>query len=120
MSIGVAISVILFLLGVFSWFLFIGLLFYIGKTRIKEIDKAVLGYEFPHDSIFALGLRVPNYAGGFMWKWSARRSHLEGKIEHFDARFRWPFIAAMIMILIGLSSFILGTLLIKHFGTVTT
>ena len=115
MSIGVTISVILFLLGVFCSFISIGLTFYIGKTRIKEIDKAVLGYEFPHDSIFALMLRVPNYAGGFMWKWSARRGHLEGKIEHFDAKFRWPFIAVMVLTIVGLTSLIIGTLLIKHY-----
>lgn len=65
----------------------IALLFFIGKTRIKEIDKAVLGYEFPHDSIFALIIRVPNYAGGFIWKWSAKRTGLSGKIEHFTPIF---------------------------------
>lgn len=89
------IFIIVGLLAVMSSFIVIGLLFYIGKTRVKEIDRAVLGYEFPHDSIFALIIRVPNYAGGFMWKWSARRSGLEGKIEHFDKQFRWPFIAVM-------------------------
>ena len=91
------VSLIAVLFGITCGFVFIGLLFYIGKTRIKEIDKAVLGYEVPHDSIFYLIIRVPNYAGGFMWKWSARRTGLEGKIEHFDARFRWPFKATMIL-----------------------
>jgi len=76
-----------------SSFIAIILLFFIGKTRIKEIDKAVLGYEFPHDSIFALIIRAPNYASAFLWEWSAKRTHLQGKIEHFDNKFRWPFIA---------------------------
>ncbi|MCP4489347.1 MAG: hypothetical protein GY820_18860 [Gammaproteobacteria bacterium] len=89
------------LLTVASGFVAIGLLFYIGKTRIKELDKAVLGYEFPHDSIFALIIRVPNYAGGFLWKWSAQRTGLEGKIDHFDNHFQWPFKALMILIVIG-------------------
>ena len=111
MSISAAISLILFLLGIFCGIIFIGLLFYIGKTRIKAIDKVVLGYEFPHDSIFALIVRVPNYAGGFMWKWSARRSGLEGKIEHFDARFRWPFIATMVLTIVGLSSLIISAII---------
>ena len=117
MSISAAISLILFLLGVFCGFIFIGLLFYIGKTRIKAIDKVVLGYEFPHDSIFALIIRVPNYAGGFMWKWSARRSGLEDKIEHFDASFRWPFIAVMVLTIIGLSSFILSAIIHEFLAT---
>lgn len=116
MSIVEAISLAIFLLGILCAFIAIGFLFYIGKTRIKEIDKAVLGYEFPHDSIFALIVRVPNYAGGFMWKWSARRSGLEGKIEHFDTSFRWPFIVAMVLAITGMVSLIVGTLLKNHLG----
>jgi len=108
-----ATSLVLFLLGIFCAFIAIGFLFYIGKTRIKDIDKAVLGYEFPHDSIFALGLRVPNYAGGFMWKWSARRGHLEGKIEHFDSQFRRPFIIFMVLEIIACISFIAAILMDK-------
>ena len=116
MPISEVVFIIVTLLAVFSGFLFIGLLFYIGKTRIKEIDKAVLGYEFPHDSIFALIIRVPNYAGGFLWRWSARRSGLEGKIEHFDARFRWPFIAVMVLAISGITLFIISYILMKYLG----
>ncbi len=104
---------ILLLIILLSGFSAIGLLFYIGKTRIKDIDKAVLGYEFPHDSVFALGLRVPNYAGGFMWKWSARRGHLEGKIEHFDSQFRRPFIAFMVLEITAIVSLIAAILMDK-------
>ena len=87
------ITMFIFLVvGILFQIISIGLLFYIGKTRIKEIDKAVLGYEFPNDSIFALGLRVPNYSGGFVSKWCAKRGRLTGKIEHFDSSFRRPFI----------------------------
>ena len=59
----------------------IGLMFYIGRTRIKVIDKAVLGYEFPNDSIFSLIIRIPNYASGFLWEWSARRTGLKRSEE---------------------------------------
>ncbi len=110
------ISLIVFLVTVLSGFAMIGLLFFIGKTRIKEIDKAVLGYEFPHDSIFALIIRVPNYAGGFLWKWSARRTGLEGKIEHFDQRFQWPFKAAMILAILGIACLVGGIILDKIYG----
>jgi len=90
------------------------LLFYIGKTRIKEIDKIVYGYEFPNDSIFALMIRFPSYAGGFIWKWSAKRSGLEGKIEHFNFKFKWPFIAAFLLFIISILSLILGVLVDKY------
>jgi len=56
---------ILGITGVVTSFIAIGLMFFIGKTHIKEIDKVVYGYEFPHDSIFAQMIRVPNYGGAF-------------------------------------------------------
>ena len=66
------------------------------------------------NSIFALIIRVPNYAGGFMWKWSARRSGLEGKIEHFDSRFRWPFIASMVVVIVEVILIIISSILMKY------
>lgn len=105
---------ILLIVILISGFSLIGLLFYIGKTRIKEIDKAILGYEFPHDSIFALLVRVPNYSGGFMWKWFARLTGLEGKIEHFDSRFRWPFIASLVLGIVGVILIVIATILMKY------
>jgi len=116
MSTGEAVFLLLSLVAVFCGFVVIGLLIYIGKTRIKEIDKVVLGYEFPHDSIFALIIRVPNYAGGFLWKWSARRSGLEGKIEHFDIQFRWPFVATMVLAIAGMIFFVIALFLMKYLG----
>ena len=47
-----AISLILAGITFFSMFLNFSLGFYIIKTRIKEIDKAVQGYENPYHSIF--------------------------------------------------------------------
>ena len=47
MSIGEAVLFTIFLGSICFGFRSIGFLFYIGKTRIKEIDKAVLGYEVP-------------------------------------------------------------------------
>ncbi|MBL1261928.1 MAG: hypothetical protein COB33_015575 [Thiotrichaceae bacterium] len=110
--------IFLVLMGLFisSEFISLALMFYIGRTRVKEIDKVVYGYEFPHDSIFALMIRVPNYASGFLWKWSARRSGLEDKIEHFDKRFRWPFIAAFLLAIFGMVCLIIALLFEKYFG----
>lgn len=94
----------------------IALMFYIGKTRIKEIDKAVFGYEYPNDSIFSLMIRVPNYASAFLWEWSAKRTGLKGKIEHFDKEFRWPFIASFVLVFFGLFCAFIGILFDKYYG----
>jgi len=99
--------------GVLLQFISIGFLYYIGKTRIKEIDKAVLGYEFPNDSIFALGLRVPNYSGGFVSKWGAKRGRLTGKIEHFDSEFKRPFIIYYFLFM-GSIFFLLASIFISE------
>ncbi len=109
---------IFFLVGSFCMIISIGLMFYIGKTRIKEIDKAVLGYEHTHDSIFLLMLRVPNYGGGFLWKWSAKRGGLKGKIEHFDAKFRRPFIINFILISIGVICLTIAVIIGEYYGLV--
>jgi len=95
------ILTILTLLAVMAGLLIIPLAFYAGRTRIKEIDKIAHGFEIPHDSIFFIVMRVPNYGGALLWKWYARRIGLEGKIEHFDKHFRWPFIAAFLLMLFG-------------------
>ncbi len=109
------IFVIFVMLAVLSGFIVIGLMFFIGKTRIKAIDKVVWGYEFPNDSIFALMLRVPNYGGAFLWKWSAKRSGLEGKIEQFDAKFRWPFKAVMLLTIFGITCSVMAGFVENYF-----
>jgi hypothetical protein len=103
METGKLIFVIIVMLALLSAFIVIGLMFFIGKTRIKAIDKVVYGFGFPNESIFALLIRVPNYGGAFLWKWSARRSGLEGKIEHFDETFRWPFKAVILLTIFGIT-----------------
>lgn len=112
-------EIILLTLGsifICSIFIAIALIFYIGRTRIKEIDKAVFGYEYPNDSVFALMIRVPNYASGFLWGWSAKRTGLKGKIEHFDMGFRWPFIASFILIFFGMICAIVGVVYKNYVG----
>lgn len=83
-------------------------MFFIGKTRIKKIDKVVYGFEFPHDNLFAQLIRVPNYGGAFLWAWSAKRSGLNGKIEHFDKNFQWPFKAILLLFIFSMLCFVLA------------
>lgn len=111
------IFLILGFTGLLSSFTAIGLMFFIGKTRIKEIDKVVYGYEFPHDSIFAQLIRVPGYGGAFLWKWSAKRSGLNGKIEHFDKQFQWPFKAVLLLFIISVTCFVLASVIQNYFKT---
>lgn len=118
MSTAEIIMITLFIVGSLCAFISIALMFYIGKTRIKIIDKAVLGYEYPHDSIFSLMLRVPNYGGGFIWKWSAKRGGLKGKIEHFDTKFKWPFIVNFLFMVVGICCLIASVLIGEFFGLI--
>ncbi len=65
---------------------------YLGRTRIKEIDCVVLGYEITSDNILHLGNRMMNYGGAFAWRWSAKRSGILPIRDHFDKKFQRPFI----------------------------
>ena len=95
------ILTVLFFLGVIAGFLMIPLMFYIERTRIKEMDKVVYGFEFTNDSIFFIFFRTPEYSLIFLSKLYAKKNGFDKKIAHLDKRFRWPFIAAFL-----LSSFI--------------
>jgi len=66
---------------------------YLGKHRIKSIDKVVLGYEIPNeaDSIFYKGIRLMNYSGAFAWHFGAKRSKLLYLRDKFDTQFQRPF-----------------------------
>jgi len=110
------IFLILFLLFIVSAFSMIGLAFYVGRARVKEIDKIAHGFEIPHDSIFFLVMRVPTYGFAFLWGWYAKRMGLDGKIDHFDRHFRWPFIAAAVSGLFGILMMIIMALFDSYSG----
>jgi len=109
------ISFVLAGLFVGSGIISIVLMLYIARTRIREMDKLVHGFEIPNDSIFFIVLRVPNYSLAFMWKLYAKRGGFEGKIEHLDKHFRWPFIAAFLLALLSLVFLMLGILFDNYF-----
>ena len=72
-------------------FLAFGLAFYLGRNKIKEIDRLVYGFEIPSDSIFYQGFRLMGYGGAFAWYFSAKRSKLLYIREKFDEKFQRPF-----------------------------
>ena len=115
------IELIMFTLSstaIITTYISLGLLIFIGKTRVKEIDIAVHGYEFRHDNFFALGMRVPNYSGGLTSKFLAKRGRLTGKIEHFDMKFKWPFIAFFIFSTSAFIFFLMAILMGKYYDLI--
>jgi len=106
----------LLFLVVGSAFLSIALIFYIGRTRVKEIDKAVYGFEMLNDSIFFLVFRVPTYGFAFLWKRYAKIVGCEGKIEHFDRHFRRPFIIVAVLTIFGSFMMIIALLFREYVG----
>jgi len=82
-------------------FVAIGMTFYLGISKGKEIDRLVYGYEIPSDSIFYKILRLPNYGGAFSSRWFAKRAHLLQIRDHFDKKFQRPFIITHYLFMIG-------------------
>ena len=70
----------------------IGMTFYLGRSKMKEIDRVVYGYEIPSDSIFFQLFRMMDYGGSFAWRFYARRIGKEWIREHFDKRYQRPFV----------------------------
>jgi len=88
-------------------FLSIGMLFYIGKHHVKEIDRIIFGCETEDDSFFFLMLRVPNYTLGFIWKFYAKRAGLLEMYNHFDKKFKRPFMLNLWLSVIGMGAFLI-------------
>ncbi len=114
MSLDLVISFVLAVLFVISTFLMIPLLFYIARTRIKEMDKVVYGFEFPNDNIFSVFFRVPNYSLIFLWKLYAEKNGFKEKIAHLDKGFRWPFVAVSLLSAFNIFLIIIMTLFINY------
>jgi len=93
----ICIWLAIFLCGVIA----IGMTFYLGKSKGKEVDQLVYGYEIPSDSIFHKILRLPNYGGAFSSRWFAKRAHLLYIRDHFDKKFQRPFIITHYLFMIG-------------------
>jgi len=100
-------------------FVVIGMTFYLGRNRIKEIDQLVLGYEVSSDSIFHKGLRLMNYSGAFAWRFGAKRSRLLYIRDQFDKNFQRPFIIYFWLVVTGTSTLIVSVILDKFVLRVT-
>jgi len=94
----------------------IGMTFYLGKNKCKQIDRLVYGFEVPNDNLFAQILRLPNYGWAFASPWFAKRSHLQHIRGHFGKDFERPFIITHYLFMIGTFSVILGVTLSEFFS----
>jgi len=103
----------------FSGFAFIFMAFFLGRKKIKEIDRLVYGSEISGDSIFHQGLRLMNYGGAFAWRFGAKRSKLLYIRERFNKRFQRPFIIYFWLVIISVSSLTIAILLKKFVLHVT-
>ncbi len=87
--------------AMFCAFIGIGMTFYLGKSKVKEIDRLVYGRKIRNDSIFHLILRLPNYGWAFTSPWFAKRSSLLHIRNHFDKQFERPFIITHYLFMVG-------------------
>ena len=97
----------------------IGMTFYLGRNKVKEIDRLVYGFEIPDDSIFFQILRLPKYGGVFASRWIAKRCHLTHIRDQFDKKFERPFIITHHLFMIGAIGIVLLYVLDKLFLHVT-
>ena len=112
-------SWILFVLFMLSGFITIAMAFYLGRHKVKEIDRLVYGYEIAGDSIFFQIMRIPHYGDAFAWHFYARRCHLLPIRDHFDKKFQRPFMVTSFFAWIGIISMIIGVILDKFFLHIT-
>ncbi len=114
----------LFFLSLFAMFVLctftaIGMTFYLGRTKMKEIDKLVYGFEIPSDSIFFQLQRMSHYVTPFVCRWCAKRSGSLYIRDHFDKKFQRPFIITYYLFVIAGFLMILAIVLDKFFLQVT-
>ena len=101
-------SLILDLAGMLFWLFFFGMVFYLGRDKIKEVDKFVIGHEY-HIGFRLQGICVMSYGGAFAWRWAAKRGHLLEIRDEFDPHFQRPFILAFYSMWLGFTSMLGGT-----------
>ena len=77
------------------------MLMILGRTRMKKIDKYIYGHEFEHDSIFFQIARLPQYILVFSSRWFAKRTGQLEFYEHFDKKFKRPFLVAYMIVIFG-------------------
>jgi len=110
------ILVVLTILCIISGIL---LVFYLGREKVKNIDKLVYGFVIPNDSIFYKLQRIPSYGAAFAWRWGAKRSKIEHIRDKFDKAFQRPFVYTFWLFSFSVVTLIVEILLDKLYLHVT-
>ena len=69
-----------------------GMIFYLGRTKMKEVDRLIYGFETQGESFSLQAQRMMDYGAVFTWRWHAKRAERLYVYDHFDKKFKRPFI----------------------------
>ncbi len=109
------LSLITFFAFIICGIVYLVMVIIIGRTRMKEVDKYYYGFNVDNDSIFYQLVRFPIYANIFASRWYARLvGHLD-MYEHFDKKFKRPFLLASMFVLLGLFLLLSGLFIDKYY-----
>ena len=109
------LSLITFFAFIVSGLVSLIIMVVLGRTRMKEVDKYVYGHKFEHDSIFFQIARVPQYLTVFSSRWFAKRTGQLEFYEHFDKKFKRPFLISLLFAILSLVFMMIGLLMDKYY-----
>jgi hypothetical protein len=76
---------------------------------MTKVEILLFGYSMNNDmSMITTGFAAMNYGGAFLFKFSARRSKLEDKIDNVPENLRRPFKIVFISTFVGVFCLIIG------------
>lgn len=106
---------VLFILGMICCLISLVMLAILGRSRMKEVDEYVYGHKFEHDSIFFQIARVPQYLTVFSSRWFSKRTGQLDFYEHFDSKFKKPFLISFYLVVIGMLFLIVAVFFEKYY-----
>ncbi len=109
------LSLVAFILAMLCGLITFVMLIVLGRTRMKEIDKYIYGHEFEHDSIFFQMARLPQYISVFASRWFAKRTGQLEFYEHFDKKFKRPFLVAYMIVILGVLLMALSWVITEYY-----
>lgn len=115
MEIEKIIFMIVLSIGLICSFTFIIMVAILGRTRMKEVDEYIYGYKMPSDSIFFQLMRFPHYSHILNSRWGAKRAGSLDLYEHFDKKFKRPFLIAQIIVILGGVFMIIAVIIQNYF-----
>ncbi len=66
---------------------------------MKKVDEYYYGFNVDNDSIFFQVVRFPIYVNIFSSRWYAKRAGQLDMYEHFDKKFKRPFLIAFMLVI---------------------